>query len=277
MMTLLKSALFFSLFTILTVPTRAQPETSPSKFFSQNQVFSPLIGDPEMPVIGLTTYSRGAYEVSLGLSKDLLAFRSNDSMLWAWGAFAGAKFLEQGDWFSFSGSQQAVDWQAGTYLSEITGRFSHKLQWTHTISYLGDGLQDGRSPITYTRDRVSLTSSFDPWDGIRFYGGLGLKLWWDDLRLGGSQSSLMFGLELHHPLAQTKNISLEGYATYQWEYKDDGPGFIDQEAQIGIRWKNMTTSPNVRLALLYYNGHSLFGQFWMEKDEHLALGLYLDL
>jgi hypothetical protein len=69
---------------------------------------------------------------------------------------------------------------------------------------------------------------------------------------------------------------LRAYAAGETKWLQE-TGVFDNNLQMGIQLKfRKEETRDVRLALLYYNGNSMFGQFYRDHDEHWGVGVFFD-
>jgi hypothetical protein len=222
--------------------------------------------------VGFNSYAneRG-FQASLGGTLDFLRWKSAPDMEWAWGIFAGLWTLSQNADLS---GLEADDWFSGTYLSEKTGPFSFRFEFQDQKSDLGQALFDSEKILLFTRDNFNLTASLQALPGLRLYAGEGLKFPWDDFDRAESQSFFFTGLEvLTKPFAFLGDC--RGYGAYHFKYQNQAGETFDHAAQLGLRWGG-GPGPSLRLALTYYTGHSEFGQFFQQMDQHWGIGVFYD-
>jgi hypothetical protein len=83
-------------------------------------------------------------------------------------------------------------------------------------------------------------------------------------------------MEAYTPPFGPEATFLRAYITGDFQWKGETQS-LNQAYQLGFQWKpNKEGYRDMRLALLYYNGHSDFGQFYQDLDEHWGIGLYFD-
>jgi hypothetical protein len=265
------------------------PQGSGAVIFSPTRpLFSPLIGDPREPSIGMTSYlNEKGFEGSLGGTLEFLRWKSSPDTQWGLGIFAGLWTLGENPDFS---SLLVDDWFTGLYISEKTGPFSFRLEFQDQKSNLGDALHNDEEPFYhynpahpdsslyyFTRDNQNLTISLDAFPCLRLYVGGGCKTWWDDFDPSESQIFIFSGLEAYSVSFPFLGVSCRAYGTYHFKYQDQAGGTYDHAAQIGLQWRAYPDERrSLRLALTYYGGHSEFGQFYQDYDHHLGLSLYFD-
>jgi hypothetical protein len=168
---------------------------------------------------------------------------------------------------------QAADWHVGTYVSEVTGRLSHRLAFEHRSAHLGDSLQGLRTPIFYSRESFQYTVAYRPVDWCRAYAKWGV---WYNMYPAGAALFASAGMEFVTAPSNFLGTSIKGYASGDLQGVQETSAF-NKTFQLGIQWKfKEEESRDMRLALLYYDGLSQYGQFRQDVDEHWGLGLFFD-
>lgn len=242
-------------------------------FLPVTPLFQPLIGDPREPQTGVIAYtSQTQFEGAVGRELDLARYSPGNGTQWGWGIL-GSGFIRLGvEGVAFP--LEANDWYAGMYLCEVSGVFSHRLEFVHQSSHLGDSYEGSREPTIYNGENFNFTSSFQPSDDLRVYAGLGA---WENLYPFDNAFFASVGAEFYSAPMALGGIFLRGYGTFNGKWKAQGPGAFDKTFQFGLQWKmEKRESRALRFALVYYNGLSEFGQFYPVPDEHWAVGIYFD-
>jgi hypothetical protein len=167
------------------------------------------------------------------------------------------------------------DWYMGMYFSESSGAFSHRLEYMHVSSHLGDELFNTVQRFIYTRESFRFTTSFKPWENLRLYAGIG---YWGHIDPSEKPFFLHCGAEVYTvPGPFLLGTIAQGYFTYDLKIKDEASGVVNHAFQLGLKWKwQKETHQAVRLAVLYENGNSEYGQFYHQQDNHWGLGIYFD-
>jgi hypothetical protein len=255
------------------VPAWVQAGNEEWAFLPGTPLFRPLIADPREPQTKIIAYtSQTRFEGSVGAAFELLRYSPADESKWGWGLFGSGVILldEQGATFPM----QDGDWQAGMYISETSGSFSHRLEFVHQSSHLGDALQGIRQPIFYSRENFNYVLSFRPCETLRLNAGAGF---WENIYPVDKIFFASIGTEIYSPEIPFANSFLGAYATGHLRWKEEAGGTLNQTYQLGCRWRiGKDASKAVRLALVYVNGLSEFGQFYLQKDEHWGIGIYFD-
>ncbi len=242
-------------------------------FLPVHPLFQPLIGDPREPQTNVIAYTNQAqFEGAIGTTLELLQHSPSDKTQWGWGVLGSGFILLGVEGVAFP--LRANDWYAGMYLSESSGLFSHRLEFVHQSSHLGDSYEGSQEPMIYNGENFNFTTSFQPSENLRVYAGIGA---WENLYPNDNAFFASLGTEIYSPPLDFIGTVLRGYGTFHLKWKAQASGTLNKTAQIGLQWKfKKDESRALRLALVYYNGLSEFGQFYQALDEHWAVGVYFD-
>ena len=181
------------------------------------------------------------------------------------------------------------DWRNSTDNVGWDGLFSFFLSWlplpelalragmSHFSSHLGDEYieKTGRQRIEYTREEILAGLRYTPKEYVSGYVEYGHAY---DLRNEElmEEGRAEFGLEWQ-PKPMIWDDRLAPFAaldvsTYQENDWDD-----NLTVQVGIVRPGAGRGGAWRLGVEYYDGRSALGEFFLEEEQHLAVGLWLDL
>src|ERR1039457_830537 len=260
-------------------------------FLPDQTTFASLIGDPREPHYGVIVQDGpNSYEGAIGSAIELLQWKPADESRWGLGILgSGYIGLGNADYSSYplrvvqkngyliynAFPERVSDYQLGVYFSQSSGLFSHRLEYVHFSSHLGDELFDYVQRFIYTRESFRFTSSFQPSENFRFYAGVG---YWGHIDPVEKPFFIHWGTELYtDSFGFIGGTAGRGYFAYDIKIKDEAGGVVNQAFQWGLQWKwKKENSTAIRLALLYYNGNSEYGQFYHLTDNHWGLGIYFD-
>ncbi len=236
-------------------------------------LFEPLFADPREPNTAIIAYTNQArYEGSMGTAFELLRYEAADQSRWGWGIFGLGSILLGEDGATFP--MQASDWHAGMYLCEASGAFSQRFEFEHQSSHMGDALEGSLEPIISNGENLNFTTSFKPSEDLRLYAGMGV---WANLFPPDNAFFASLGTELYSAPLNFLGTRLRGYGTGYLKWKAEAGGVLNQTYQLGFQWKfSPEETRAIRFALVYFNGNSEYGQFYLQKDEHLGIGVYFD-
>ncbi len=246
-------------------------------FLPFEPLFHPLIGDLREPHDGIIAQlDQNRYEGAIGQTIELLQWHPDDNSHWGWG-IEGATYIELDSLGAAVYPERVSDWYLGTYFSERTGDFSHRLEFVHVSSHLGDEFFDSVPRIIYSRESLRFTSSYYFSESFRLYAGLG---YWTHMSPDSNDSRIFahLGGELYtHFFPFIGGTVGRGYFTYDVKVKGEAGGVVNQTFEAGLQWKfNQGNSQSIRMALLYYNGNSEYGQFYTQSEDYWGLGIFFD-
>ncbi|HXL72370.1 MAG TPA: DUF1207 domain-containing protein, partial [bacterium] len=257
----------------------ASSQESSMTFSPAGHVFAPLLADPREPNTSLAiSPDLTQYDGALGGTVDLLRWTNSDDDRWAWGAWGGGylsilrySYTQQ----PFNFRLEDIDLWVGTYVSESSGLFSNRLAFLHGTSHLGDYyFFSNLQPISYARDGLQFTDSFQPSDLFRLYGGLDYWLYADPLV---PSFFVQLGTEIYTYYSHFDGNLFRGFFAYDLKIGNEVNGVLDQNFELGIQLKgSKENSTGIRLAVLYYNGNDLYGQFYGQSDNHWSFGFFVD-
>jgi hypothetical protein len=276
-------------------------QEDPWVFLPGTPQFAPLIGDPLEPHTGLEVYTiknrpeskplvevpkappspfstpetdnnQTRFEGAVGGTMEIARCQPVSQVHWGFGLFGAGFILLDENGASFP--MRAGDWYAGFYASESFGWFENRLQLEHQSSHLGDSLQDVREVIIFNGENVNITTAFKPGDWLRLYAGAG---YWINFYPPENTWFGSLGAELYSPFFDLAGTLLRGYSTVDLNWKTPAGGTLNKNIQVGLQWKfEKQQTRAIRIALVYYNGNSKFGQFYEDPDEHWGFGFYFD-
>ncbi len=273
----LKSLLkmIFGMAVILVLPGWLRAGEDQLLFLPTQPVFNQIIGDPREPqnyLIANLSYPR--FEGAIGPTLEFLQWRPSDGSRWGWGIM-GASFIELDSLGNFVYPERVSDWYLGMYFSESSGDFSHRFEYMHVSSHLGDELFNFIPRIIYTRESFRWTTSWKPSESFRLYAGVG---YYPHIAPAEPPLFAHAGLEFYSDYFGFLLGSVgRAYFTYDVKAKEEAGGVVNQNFQWGIQWKwKKETHQALRFALSYYNGNSEYGQFYQTNDNHWGAGIYFD-
>jgi hypothetical protein len=264
-----------SVFAVLLAFSSIHAEEEQLLFLPTHPVFDRLIGDPREPQFALlTNLTYPKFEGSIGPTLEFLQWRPKDGTRWGWGIWGGS-FIELDSVGHFAYPERVSDWYLGIYFSETAGAFSHRLDYTHVSSHLGDELFLYTYHFIYTRESFRWMTSFKPSDQVRLYAGAGYSP-----HIAPWEKAFFFhaGAELYSGYFPfLLGTTGRGYFTYDLKVKDEAGSVTNQDFQLGFQWKGKEEDAGgVRLALTCYNGNSEYGQFYQIPDNHWGLAAFFD-
>jgi hypothetical protein len=139
---------------------------------------------------------------------------------------------------------------------------------------LGDSFQGILNPFFYSRENFNYTFSTTPLKDFRFYTEIGewINKFPRDKALFAS-----LGAEVYSPPFRPLSIFTRGYFTCHLKWKQEAGGVLNRTFQLGLQLKESEDAARaLRLALLFYDGNSEFGEFYRNSDDYWALAVFFD-
>ncbi len=260
-------------------------------FLPNHLVFESLIIDPREPHYGIEfTTGPNSYQGAIGSAIELLQWCPADQSRWAFGIVGAgyiglgnadytdypARVVHENGFLLFNAFPERVnDWQLGAYFSESSGPLSYRLEYVHFSSHLGDELFDYVQRFIYTRESFRFTASFQPVESLRVYAGIG---YWGHIDPTEPPLFIHGGVEIYSDYWKFLfSTAGRGYFGYDVKWKEEAGGVLNQDLELGFQWKwKKEDTSGIRLAVLYYNGNSEYGQFYRLNDNHWGFGIYFD-
>jgi len=150
-----------------------------------------------------------------------------------------------------------------------------RLAANHDSAHLGDEYVEstGRERIGYTREEFALGISWMPVERLRLYGEVGLAYSMgapDVMKRGRLQTGIEY---------ETDPIFLGGsfYAALDAVFWEENGWEPSVTIQTGLKWRIDALDRYYRIGLQYYDGRSLMGEFFLERERSITLGLWFDL
>jgi hypothetical protein len=264
---------FPALLVFLLLPPALKAQQDKWIFLPSAPLFQPLIGDYKEPSTSLMAYTNESrFEGDVGATAEIVRYLPSDTSQWATGLFGTGAVLfdEAGDIYPM----RVGNWFVGIYVSESYGPFSNRFEYEHESSHLGDSLQGVLPPIIYNGENINFTDSFKPWEDLRIAAQIGF--WVNGLPADKNFFEALEG-EIYSPGFYLGGAFTRAYAAAHFEWKDESGGVLDKTLQLGIQFKfKKEETRDLRAALVYYDGNSDFGQFYLNQDEHVGIGVYFD-
>ena len=241
-------------------------------FLPPSALFQTLIGDPREPYTGITAYlNQTRYEGAVGETFDFLRYSpptrpNGDGVFSGKGTSCWMRMAPLSPCGRATGTPECIS-RRHPALFPPPGIRAPKRP-------LGDSLQEVQAPIFFSRENFNLTSSFQPFNELRLYARIGD---WENIYPRGNDPFFCSaGTEIYSLPTDFAGTYLRAYFTADFQWKGETQS-LNKNFELGVQWKfKKEESRDVRLALLYYNGLSDFGQFYQNPDEHWGIGLYFD-
>lgn len=178
----------------------------------------------------------------------------------------GGSAIASGEWKGSTYSLRTVDLFGVFPIDFRKDHFFARLEFGHISSHLIE--KATRQAITYSREFAEIVLSYEVLN-VRLYAGTSLIL--HGIPKPSSPLSLQWGIELE-TLPLIRRL-INPYAAFDFQVRGDFNYSCDFSLQVGTR---LTGKKKFRVALIYYNGKDLRGQFYGEKRSFLGTGIFID-
>lgn len=182
--------------------------------------------------------------------------------------------------FDLGSSLDNLGWE-GFYGLGISWRPVHglafRLSANHDSSHLGDEYMEDnpeRERINYTREELALGISWEPLERLRLYAELGWAYHRGNNRLL-KRGRVQAGAEYETAPILWRDGSLYlAIDAVAWEENGWEPSIT---VQAGAKWRVDALDREFRIGVQYYDGRSLIGEFYRDRERYLATGIWFDL
>lgn len=264
----------------------ASPATASSLYLAPTEhIYSPYLADQRRVTFGLQILSIADSDIpDTGQARFALRMGGRLELFhWDTGSDPDEALqanLEVGfrGHFDIDNSQDNIGWD-GNYGLLFSYRSSEALAWRfglyHTSSHVGDEYAErtGRKRISYTREEflTGLQFNFTPnWQSY-LEAGYGYHQAKKPL-----QERYRVQTGLQYQQASFSNYERPGwYAGLDLSAYEERDWSINKALQVGFAF---SAAPHIwRLALDYYDGQAVIGEFFQHQERYVGLSLYLDV
>lgn len=251
--------------------------------YPMGDVFARLVADPKEPqnfmIVADLEPFRGADRVSawlVGIGETFGFYRrpsqredDGDSGDDGWQVSVFAAAFSQFNLDGPSNDLINTDYQVGVPFSFRREPFSLRARFFHQSSHLGDELLLGPNPpqrINLSFEAIDMLVAFE-WKGWRAYAGGAYAVHVDpsDLERGLYQA----GIDYHHAKGWLGGIDVKWLEERDWEPGTSAMGGYQFGSNKGAGGRGMSAR------LVYYDGVSPFGQFFVQDISYWGAGVWL--
>jgi hypothetical protein len=177
--------------------------------------------------------------------------------------------------FSEFNTQVDEDYRFGFPITFAWAGWQAKISYEHTSSHLGDQFMEntGRRHEGLVDDEVVLALAYRFDNALRLYGQYGYGFGFSSLD-GRLPNRFDWGIEWsrQHPTG----LRGQPFAAFDMELREVQGYQPNSTLEVGWQWLSQAMRPGLRLALTYYNGDSVYGQFFRDRERWVGLGLFMD-
>jgi Protein of unknown function (DUF1207) len=178
--------------------------------------------------------------------------------------------------FSEGRTQVDEDYRFGVPFTFAWDGWEAKVSYEHTSSHLGDQFiqqNPGRTHNGLVDDEAVVGLAYRYRNALRLYGQYGYGFSFGSID-GDLPNRFDWGIEWS-PQRPT-GYRGQPFAAFDMELRQVQAYQPDTTIEVGWQWLSQATRPGMRLALTYYNGDSPYGQFFLDRERWVGVGVFLD-
>jgi hypothetical protein len=167
------------------------------------------------------------------------------------------------------------DFRYGIPITWAWGNMHGKFGYEHTSSHLGDdtNANHGREKFRNIHDDLVLGLDYLFFNKLRVYGVYAWPFNYT-VPVAGCPQRFDWGIEWSERV--TTSVYGQPFAAFDMVLRGEQDYTPNSTVQVGWQWLNMDTGRSVRAAVEYFNGKSTLGQYFLEREQWVAVGLFLD-
>lgn len=259
-------------------PARAEPAKSHFDLFApSDEVFHPLLADPREMQISAAYYrlrGENAGDVGLGHTWGMARWTLRDDWTLQWDV-AGLAYSR----FKVSGAVnelQTIDFVGRLPLDFRRGSFSGRAMLFHQSSHLGDDYirRTGDEGFRYSVDglRAQLSEELGL---LRLYGG-GLYLLHSVP--APERRAVQGGFELVSPAFRWFKAKYPAFLFLAQDFQsnENAAWNVNSRTMLGVRVKAAANGRAMRFQVGYFEGHSPYGQFYLQREHFADVSIAFD-
>jgi hypothetical protein len=218
-------------------------------------------------------FSNQTTDPSIGLTTGLVRFRPEKYpwIEWQLDLFAVAHLR-----FSRFDYSIAQDYRAGIPVTWRAGNWQGKIGYEHTSTQLGDEFNAylGRKRITFERDEA-VTALGYIWDNqLRTYGQVGYAIYQS---IPGITDRWRYDVGVEWFKRESTTLRGQPFAAVNAAFNPEVKYDVSMNYQIGWMWrKNDQRLGQLRVYAEFFDGHSMFGQLFANRERYVGFGVSLD-
>ncbi len=164
---------------------------------------------------------------------------------------------------------ETVDGTIGLYSEYAVGDWQWQLRYIHVSAHLADGLSG--NPIAYSRETVSLRSSYSPSETFQMYAGIS--------NIVNTMPKVpVWGFQIGANGYFLDNGSISPFLGFDLRWQGDSPANPCFALQLGLAFHGAESlRRSLRLYYSYYTGADLRGQFYQQTSTLHSFAIELPL
>jgi hypothetical protein len=218
-------------------------------------------------------FSNQTLDPSIGLTTGLFRFRPDNYpwIEWQMDLFAVAHLR-----FSRGDESIAQDYRAGIPLTWRAGNWQGKIAYEHTSTQLGDEFSAllGRKRIKFERDEAVAALGYI-WDNqLRTYGQVGYAVYYS---IPGDPERWRYDVGFEWFKRESTSLFGQPFVAVNAAFNPEVNYDVSMNYQVGWMWrKNDQRLGQVRVYAEFFDGRSMFGQLFNNREQYAGFGMSLD-
>jgi hypothetical protein len=263
------------------LPASSAEVPAASAFPRSGELFSPILADPREIQLGAAYYRLKGIDTAdtaLGHSWGMVRWHSDKlgggwKFQWNLEAMGMSRFKLDGAINQF----ETVDFFLNIPFEIRRGVFSARAMLFHQSSHLGDDYIRRTRDLgfRYSTDGAKVQLGYDPLWWLRAYFGGGGS--WHSIP-APQTGFIQFGFEAKtKPLAYLGHeLPLTAYIAQDFQSKGNVQHNINSNTHVGLRLRFRDGERSLRMYWAYFDGHSPYGQFHLQREHYSQLGVSFD-
>jgi len=251
------------------------------EFFPQSLLWEPKLADRRDPRLGFTFsnvdsfFSRQTADPAIGTTMPIVRWQSQ----WLQGLEQQVDlFAHVNARFSRADFLIADDYRAGVLYTARLGEWSTKFGWEHTSTHMGDEyIAQGNpkpTPITFERDEMVGALGYLWRNQLRLYGQVAWAFYRD---IPGDPDRFRYDIGLDWYRRVTTGSNGQPFAAMNICFDPAVNNEATFNYQVGWMWR----TDNKRLSQFrvyaeFFDGRSIFGQLFRNREQYAGFGMALD-
>lgn len=273
----MKYILFLILICSISTPLFSQTSTT---WFPSEINVQPFTANFIEPRAGFQ-FEMGGNKIRLDISRstDIIQFHKENSLLsFGFDLFTYTRLRAESE---FHFPVEAVDYlfglNSGYKISDMNSEYGFRFRLSHISAHFVDGQydykinfwRDGRTATVYTREFIELFP-FYRYEGLRFYAGLTYLFHRKPLDIG--RGIFQSGFDYYYKGFE----NIYPFAAYDFKLQQIDKWSGSNILTAGIKFGNYN-SRGLSLAITYFSGKSLHGEYYDFNETYTTVGFNLDL
>jgi Protein of unknown function (DUF1207) len=220
-----------------------------------------------------SVFSRDTLDPSIGLTTGVLRFRPEQ---YPWIEWQVDLFAVSHLRFSRGDESIAQNYRAGIPVTFRTGNWQGKIGYEHTSTQLGDELmaKTGKQRFTFERDEAVIGLAYLWGNQLRTYGEVAYAVWQS---IPNVDDRWRYNLGVEWFKREATTLRGQPFAAIHAAFNPEVDYNVNMNYQVGWMWRKPDQRlGQVRVYAEFYDGRSMFGQLFQNREQYAGFGLSLD-